>query len=172
MQHNYQDLICLFNQTFLSDYNTELCLGADEPLYLPANKDNHRHRIIFARQFYASALHEIAHWCIAGKKRRLLEDYGYWYQADGRDAKAQIMFEQVEVKPQAIEWIFAASCQFHFHVSCDNLSKIEPDRETFTQKVKEQVVIYLNQGMPKRAKIFSNVLRNFYHTPQLNIDDF
>ncbi|GAM69307.1 transporting ATPase [Vibrio sp. JCM 19236] len=25
-------------------------------------------------------MHEIAHWCVAGPKRRLLEDFGYWYE--------------------------------------------------------------------------------------------
>ena len=69
------------------------------PIYLPADAAHPRHRIIFARGFYASALHEpeIAHWCIAGEQRRLLElittDYGYWYEPDGRDAITQAAFE-------------------------------------------------------------------------------
>ena len=33
---------------------------------------------------FNSALHEISHWTIAGKERRLLADLGYWYAPDGR----------------------------------------------------------------------------------------
>ncbi|WP_417667272.1 elongation factor P hydroxylase, partial [Pseudidiomarina sp.] len=39
---------------------------------------------------------EMSHWCIAGEKRRQLEDYGYWYLPDGRDAQQQHAFEQAE----------------------------------------------------------------------------
>ena len=59
MTHDYQDLITLFNDTFLEPFNTKLELGGDEPIYLPADKEHRYHRIIFARGFYASALHEI-----------------------------------------------------------------------------------------------------------------
>lgn len=54
---------------------------------------------------FNSALHEISHWTIAGKERRLLADLGYWYAPDGRTREQQALFEQVEVKPQAIEWL-------------------------------------------------------------------
>ena len=77
--------------------------GDDEPLYLPADKNFTYHQIIFAHGYYASALHEISHWCMAGKQRRLLEDFGYWYMPDGRDVDQQKTFEQVEIKPQAKE---------------------------------------------------------------------
>lgn len=58
---------------------------------------------------FNSALHEISHWTIAGAKRRLLPDLGYWYAPDGRTKEQQDLFEQVEIKPQAIEWLFAQS---------------------------------------------------------------
>ncbi len=172
VKHNYNDLIQVFNNTFLAEYNTELLLGADEPIYHPADEHYPRHRIIFARGFYASALHEVAHWCIAGAKRRLLEDYGYWYEPDGRDFITQKAFENVEIKPQAVEWILAASCGFSFQVSCDNLSGIEPDRAAFTQKVRAQVLIYLTEGMPIRAQSYSDALRAFYQCAPLKVDDF
>ncbi|NRA84777.1 MAG: elongation factor P hydroxylase, partial [Gammaproteobacteria bacterium] len=94
MLHRYQDLITVFNQTFQSTYNTQLVKGGDEPLYLPASDGANRshHQIIFARGFYASALHEIAHWLVAGSQRRLLEDFGYWYCPDGRDQATQLSF--------------------------------------------------------------------------------
>lgn len=59
-------------------------------------------------------MHELAHWCIAGPERRLLADYGYWYEPDGRTEQIQAEFEKVEVKPQAVEWILSASCGFPF----------------------------------------------------------
>ena len=138
MEHHYHVLIQLFNSLFEKSHNTVLELGGDEPIYLPASTTNSKHRIIFARGFFASALHELSHWCIAGKERRLIEDYGYWYQADGRDEKAQTEFEKVEIKPQAIEWILAASCRFPFQVSCDNLhGSFEPDRALFREKIRQ-----------------------------------
>ncbi|WP_205409117.1 elongation factor P hydroxylase, partial [Vibrio gazogenes] len=66
MVHRYQDLINIFNQTFAERYQTHLVAGDDEPIYLPADDSVPYHRIIFAHGFYASALHEIAHWCVAG----------------------------------------------------------------------------------------------------------
>ncbi|MGR5142818.1 elongation factor P hydroxylase [Photobacterium sp. DNB23_23_1] len=163
MQHNNDDIIAIFNRCFLESYNTELILGVDEPVYQPADEDSAHHRVIFARGYFASALHEIAHWCIAGPKRRLLEDYGYWYEPDGRTAQAQAEFEIVEIKPQALEWILAASCGFRFQVSCDNLNgSCEPDRIGFTNKVREQVLQYLEHGIPDRAKQLSESLRAHY----------
>ena len=65
-------------------------------------------------------------------------------------------FEKVEIKPQAIEWILSASCGFRFQVSCDNLSgTCEPDRVGSTNKVWEQVLVYLVQGIPERIRILS-----------------
>ncbi|HIF9210014.1 TPA: elongation factor P hydroxylase [Photobacterium damselae] len=173
MQHDYHDLIKLFNRTFLNSLNTELLLGGDEPIYLPANEDRKHHQIIFARGYFASAMHELAHWCIAGLERRLLEDYGYWYEPDGRTEQIQAEFEKVEVKPQAVEWILSASCGFPFQVSCDNLSgSFEPDRVAFTLKVREQVDVYLQHGMPERAKILSDTFREFYNVAPLTLADF
>ena len=173
MSHNYSDLIKVFNQTFLDTYNTELVLGGDEPIYLPADENHQHHRIIFARGYFASALHEIAHWCIAGPKRRLLEDYGYWYEPDGRTAEVQAEFEKVEIKPQAVEWILSASCGFRFLVSCDNLNgNCEPDRAGFTDQVRGQVLSYLEQRIPERAKILSDALREHYQVAPLCTESF
>src|SRR5690606_23954885 len=121
-KHRISDLIRLFNDEFLASHNTVLVRGGDEPIYLPADAEHPRHRIVFARGFYASALHEIAHWCIAGPRRRLLVDYGYWYRPDGRTAEEQAEFERVEARPQALEWAFSIVADFRFHVSADNLS--------------------------------------------------
>lgn len=173
MTHQYQDLITIFNQTFFADYQTKLELGGEEPIYLPADEQTAYHRIIFARGFYASALHEIAHWCVAGPQRRLLEDFGYWYEPDGRSAKVQAEFERVEIRPQAYEWIFAQSAGFPFTVSCDNLNgDIEPDRLAFMHKVHQQVLVLLKQGLPLRVKRLSDALRQHYARPPLSPSQF
>ncbi len=173
MTHDYLDLITIFNDTFYHSFNTKLELGGDEPIYLPADAEHSYHRIIFARGFYASALHEIAHWCVAGPERRLLEDFGYWYEPDGRTAQVQAEFEKVEIRPQAYEWILALSAGFPFTVSCDNLNgDFEPDRIAFMSKVHAEVVSILLQGMPPRVKMLSEAMREFYHIAPLEAEIF
>ena len=78
-QHHYQQLIDLFDSCFAEEFNTRLIKGDDEPIYLPADDETPYHRIVFAHGFFASALHEISHWCVAGKARREQVDFGYWY---------------------------------------------------------------------------------------------
>lgn len=173
MKHEYQDLINIFNTTFFAEFNTKLELGGDEPIYLPADDNIAYHRIIFARGFYASGLHEIAHWCVAGPQRRLLEDFGYWYEPDGRTASVQAEFEKVEIRPQAYEWILAVSAGFPFSVSCDNLNgDFEPDRLEFMSKVHGEVESILQQGIPPRVLMLSEALRTFYQIPPLEINQF
>lgn len=170
--HNYQDLIDLFNQTFIDSENTILIKGGHEPIYIPANTGHKNHRIIFANGYFSSALHEISHWCIAGKKRRLLEDYGYWYCPDGRDNKQQAEFEKVEIKPQAIEWAFSQAAGKTFTVSTDNLNGAPVNTMRFREAVKQQVLLYLELGFPPRAAEFINVLQRFYHTNRLDSEMF
>jgi len=150
-------LIDVFNRTF-SDFNTRLVRGGSEPIYLPASQEYPYHRIVFAHGFFSSALHEIAHWSIAGDKRRQLEDYGYWYCPDGRDEKQQSEFESVEIKPQAIEWAFCRAAGRRFQVSTDNLNGAEPDREGFTGNVRAQLAWYDEHGFPPRATRFIGAL--------------
>lgn len=57
-----------------------------------------------------------------GKERRKLEDFGYWYEPDGRSEERQRDFEKVEVKPQALEWILATAAGFRYFASADNLN--------------------------------------------------
>ena len=170
--HNYQDLIQVFETTFYVEFNTKLICGDDEPIYLPADKKQNFHRIIFAHGYYASALHEIAHWLVAGEKRRLLEDYGYWYEPDGRNAAQQTEFEKVEVVPQAIEWAVAMSCGFKFDVSADNLSGIEIDRLAFKHKVYAQVLDYLENGFSTRTTQLITACAAFYNTQTLTKETF
>ena len=172
-QHDYHDLITLFEQTFYQSFNTRLIKGGDEPIYLPADENCPFHQIVFARGFYASALHEIAHWCIAGKERRLKEDFGYWYIPDGRNEQQQKRFEQVEIAPQAVEWAFNVAAGKKFNVSSDNLDGFEADTAGFKRSVYQQVLKYLAQGFPPRAQMFIQALADFYGTKaEFAADDF
>lgn len=163
-QHRYEDLIAIFNNCFQDSHNTCLVKGGDEPIYLPADDLHSHHEIRFAHGFYASALHECAHWLIAGEERRKLVDFGYWYEPDGRTAQQQQAFEKVEVKPQALEWILAVAAGFKFRVSVDNLSGEATDSAPFKQAVHQQVLDYLKQGIPKRANTLRLALSDFYGT--------
>lgn len=172
MIHNFQELIVLFNATFTATENTVLVRGDHEPIYVPAKCTQQHHQIVFAHGYFASALHEISHWCIAGKQRRLLEDYGYWYSPDGRNVKQQVEFEKVEVKPQAIEWAFSCASGKHFTVSTDNLNGAAGDTQGFQTAVKRQIMFYLEHGFPPRAAEFIAVLQTFYQTDNLHKEMF
>lgn len=172
LPHDAADLTALFNAAFARE-NTLLLPHADawretwrgepaaEPLYLPAGVDCPHHRIVFAHGFFASALHEVAHWCLAGRERRAQIDYGYWYAPDDRDAATQAEFERVEAKPQAIEWAFSAAARFPFRVSVDNLSGIPIDRAAFEHKVRSERQRFEAHGFPPRAQRFLDALAGF-----------
>ena len=169
--------IQIFNQCFKSTINTELVRGGHEPIYIPRSQYYPWDRVIFAHGFFSSALHEISHWCIAGEKRRKLVDFGYWYNPDGRTPEQQTEFEKVEIKPQALEWILSQSANFRFNVGIDNLSGdphyIEQSANVFKDNIYQQVQVYLQQGLPTRAKQFSDALIAHYRSGQsLNLSEF
>ncbi|MBW8190414.1 elongation factor P hydroxylase [Neiella marina] len=163
-------LIALFNQTFAC-LNTILVKGDGEPLYLPAAGEMPA-QVIFAHGYFASAMHELAHWCLAGETRRQLEDYGYWYCPDGRDADQQAAFENVEIKPQAIEWAFMCAAGRPFRVSSDNLNGAQSDRLGFQHRVHAQALRYLTDGFPPRAQQWLDALQQHYQTAPLQHADF
>lgn len=163
--HHIADLIAIFENTFYQSYNTRLIKGEDEPIYLPADQQTPYHQIVFAHGFYASALHEIAHWLVAGEARRLKEDYGYWYCPDGRDKQQQAEFEAVEVKPQAIEWALSVAARFDFNVSVDNLNGEQTCRFDFQARVHQQVLSFLASGFNQRTTALLKALSGFYKTP-------
>jgi len=156
-------LIELFDLTFYERFNTRLVKGAGEPVYLPANDQVDYHQVVFAHGFFASALHEIAHWCIAGPQRRLQLDYGYWYAPDGRTAEQQRQFQQVEVLPQAYEWAFCLACGLEFTLSSDNLNGDKTDELAFKSDVAYALAKLMNTGYSGRAKDFIQALRSEYY---------
>lgn len=150
-------IIHLFNHAFKQDFDTVLQGGADEPLYEPA-VGGEPAKVLFRDDYVSSAMHEISHWTIAGTKRRLLEDYGYWYETDGRNPVQQKAFEQVEIKPQAIELLFHYAAGLSFRVSVDNLAFPEYDAAAFNDDVITQVKRFLDpqikDEVPSRAVQF------------------
>jgi elongation factor P hydroxylase len=171
--HYYQDLITLFNSCFAIEFNTRLVKGDNEPIYLPADATRNYNALFFAYGFFSSALHECSHWLIAGDERRKLVDFGYWYAPDGRSVEEQILFQQVEVKPQALEWILSVAAGHKFRVSIDNLNGTEADTSAFKKAVYSQVDHYINHGLPIRAERFRDVLCDFYVQQKcFKIDDF
>lgn len=160
--HHPDNLIRLFNDCFLSSYNTCLKYGEGEPFYQPATQTSPA-ILFFAHGFFSSALHEIAHWLIAGAQRRCLPDYGYWYQPDTRDSETQQRFEAVEARNQALEWILARAANYPFQPSVDNLnSDVDVSRYDFLQKVHAALRARCEQGLSARAAQFVSALSRFY----------
>ena len=162
-----QLIVKLFNRHFLKNENTELLGGAAEPLYIPSSCYEQPHQLIFRENFVSSALHEIAHWCIAGKERRLQPDFGYWYQPDGRPVDEQAKFESMEVKPQALEWIFSNACGQKFTPSADNLNASDDiaDDTGFKKALVKQARQWCqSQQLPSRGKIFIDALSKEFNT--------
>ncbi len=152
-------LIELFNHLFISK-QVILVRSTGEPEYFPA-QNNQPARIEFAHGFFASALHECSHFFVAGKRRRQLPDFGYWYAADGRSAAQQQAFERVEVKPQAIECLFTLACGRPFQVSQDNLfADFDTSSSTFAQDVYQQAQTYITKPdtLPSDAKTLLQAL--------------
>jgi len=171
-EHRTDDVIAIFDGCFRASHQTVLVRGEGEPVYLPKGPGRPYARVVFANDYYASALHEIAHWCIAGKRRRELEDFGYWYKPDGRNAKEQKSFELAEQKPQALEWAFSAACGKIFRFSADNLNGEAHDMWPFARAVRARLLHYLAEGFPRRAARFITALRDFYGVEPLRPAQF
>jgi elongation factor P hydroxylase len=151
----------VFDACFAGRWNTRLVGGADEPFYRPAAAPGESHTLHYRQDYFASALHEAAHWCIAGEQRRQLSDFGYWYAPEGRSADQQQAFEVVESKPQALEWFFSHACGYRFQVSMDNLPMTAagvPGESAFKRRVLEQAIVMQRRGLPERAGSFYRAL--------------
>lgn len=165
MPHSADDLIQIFNHEFSVSHNTRLEHSDGEPFYQPADARCPHHRILFAHGYFSSALHEIAHWCVAGPARRLQPDFGYWYAPDGRSREQQQQFETLEIRPQALEWIFNVAAGHRFRVSTDNLNGDGPwDADAFKRNVQQEVWRRLQTGLPPRTGQFVAALIRHYRT--------
>jgi elongation factor P hydroxylase len=145
-----------FNREFFGSHRTVLCGGGDEPLYSPGDVVQPA-RILYRRDYPASALHEVAHWSIAGHARRRLPDYGYWYLPGPRSAGERAAFFAAEVEAQALEAVFAARCGVRFVVSADDFAAAPAEIERFARAVTERAVIR-RDTLPRRAARFAAAL--------------
>ena len=148
----------LFNRVFAVSDKTALIGNAAEPYYQPGSP----HRIYFRSDYLRSALHEVAHWCVAGRCRRHLPDYGYWYSPDGRQADQQQAFFAVEARPQAIERCFCEAIGIPFSPSVDNVgTQIELQHlRRFEARIQEWCDQFERTGLPPRAARFVTALRS------------
>lgn len=162
-------LIALFAQVFGN--HTQLVRGGDEPIYLSATH-NTKAQIVFANGYFQSALHEIAHWCLAGQKRRQQDDFGYWYAPDGRDDALQRLFEQVEIRPQAIECLLSLATNRSFRASQDNLAGgFDQQRfAIFQQNIYQQAMRFIhNQDkLSTDAKRLIGIFLTVCHNPPIS----
>ncbi len=149
-------IVELFNACFGIKEATFLVGGAREPFYEPGNVAH----IHFREDFMRSALHEVAHWCVAGKRRHQLPDYGYWYAPDGRSEAQQSAFFSVEARPQAIESIFCDACGVAFAPSVDNVEGgvTDTELEIFVTRITSWRSRFLKEGLPSRAEQFRRAL--------------
>jgi elongation factor P hydroxylase len=147
-----------FADCFADAYRTRLVGGFDEPEYLEPDESGWA-ELRYRADYLRSSLHESAHWCLAGARRRQQRDFGYWYAGDGRDAANQALFEGAEFMPQAIERYLCEALAIPFRVSCDNLLGVEPDEAAFTQRVDQEYQRRLSEGWPPRALCLADALR-------------
>jgi elongation factor P hydroxylase len=177
-------LIAVFDSLFSVEFNTRLLGGVAEPVYIPAGcsaaeaiEDNSLvdicdyHRLYFRDDYFSSALHESAHWCIAGAERRLKVDFGYWYNPDGRSQKQQSVFERAETRPQALEWMFSVACGQRFRISADNLAADIGASEEFIQAVARQAQGWCDSSMPTRGERLAKGLAAEFEQPDYSCSD-
>jgi elongation factor P hydroxylase len=161
---NLSDFTTLINDHYLKTYNTVLTGGFAEPFYQPA-QNNQPAQIQFTQDYFRSALHELAHWCVAGEERKKQDDYGYWYAPDGRSQQQQELFFSCEIVPQAFEWALSLVCGVKFDVSVDNLNNSTSGATEFRQAVSQQLQLYLSQGFPARTEA---LLQLIYQTRRVD----
>ncbi len=154
------EFVTLLNNQYLGQYNTCIVGGFDEPFY-QASQSGQMAQIQFSHDYIRSALHELAHWCVAGDQRRKQDDYGYWYAADGRNQQQQDEFYKVEIKPQAIEWAFSIVLGIAFEASVDNLATQVEGVDEFNNNLKKQFSKYATNGFPKRTQEILSLLANY-----------
>ena len=152
-----------FAQCFAQNYQTQLVGGALEPLYQPASSGQPA-RLLYREDFPASALHEVAHWCVAGKARRKLEDFGYPYIPEPRSPDQQATFFALELRTQSLEKQFAHAAGLDFLPSADNL---QADLNGFGGDIvayEPQLLDWLARPAGARARRFIQGLESTFGT--------
>ena len=168
---NSETISDLFNSTFEKKYRVRLVGGATEPIYLPPT--NKKTGVIFFREdFVSSALHEVAHWCLAGRDRRKMVDFGYEYISPPRDEIAQKIFLQAETRVQGLERLFSEVSGVSFLASLDNLDcdevttkkmpKLVLEFETALETESQNWKLKIDRNPSLRAAIFYDSLHEIH----------
>ena len=157
LQMNHEHIAACFNACFEDAETTKLIGGSNEPLYLPGDGEQMA-RLYYREDYAASALHEIAHWCIAGRDRRRSEDFGYQYTPPPRTAQQQEKFFALECRTQALESIFAEAAGLQFRVSADNLAADLSDFAQVVRQMVPQVRHWMLESVDSRARTFAQAL--------------
>ena len=131
--------------------------GAPEPFY-QAPKKNSPAILFFRDDHIRSLFHELAHYSLAGSKRRTIDDFGFWYVPCGRDTYEQQRFEEVEARPQGLEKLFCEIWHIPFSPSLDDFSG-HPISNTFIENL-ENAYIEMKERPPTTAK---RVIEGMYH---------
>lgn len=150
-------IIKAFANCFGCEHDTQLLGGASEPLYMPASAVCPA--VLFFREDYpASALHEVAHWCIAGASRLELEDFGYGYIPGPRSAQQQADFFDLELRAQCLESVFALALGIEFQPSADNFSANTDEFSWALEAHKPTLQEWLSTPPGRRAQHFIEAL--------------
>lgn len=134
--------------------------GAEEPFY-EAAKEGEKAVLYFRDNYPRSLLHELSHFCLAGDRRRKLDDFGYWYFPCGRSSEEQLLFEQVEARPQGLEKVMCEVIGIPFSPSLDDFSG-NPPSESFGINL-ESSYQEMRDIPPRTARKVLEGLRNHFH---------
>ena len=156
---NHREIARLFNSTFEVEYGVVMSGGYSEPLYLPGEQlGEGKSHVRYTYDHASSALHEASHWCMAGRARRKLVDYGYFYDPPPRSEVTQRRFEYFELDAQALEYLLSRSADIPFHVSLDDVGTTLEAAYLFRCRVERRARDWLMSGLPPRAALFMNRL--------------
>jgi elongation factor P hydroxylase len=148
-----------FNETFARSHGCVMVGGGLEPRYLPGGRAPHRAILRYRENFAASALHEAAHWCIAGRRRRAMVDFGYWYAPPPRTGDLQARFVLVEARAQALERHFSRCIGLPFQPSIDDVSQVDAAAlSRFAAAIERAAAQMCAAGLPARARRFADAL--------------
>ena len=160
-----RDIVDVFAEVFGTEQDLVcLCGGFAEPAYLPASclpascspgGDRRAAEVRYTLDYPASALHEAAHWLLAGQRRRNLPDYGYWYVSEPRPAAVQRAFLRVESRVQALESWLCEAAGLEFRASVDDFRMPEAAIAAFERRVLSRAArLTRDDAWPPAAKRF------------------
>ncbi len=129
--------------------------GADEPFY-QAPSGGAKAILYFRSNYPRSLLHELSHYCLSGEKRRQIDDFGYWYIPCGRTENEQLLFEQVEARPQGLEKAMCEAIGISFIPSLDDFSG-RPSSADFLERL-EISYQEMKSTPPPTAKLILDAL--------------